>query len=171
MPSSPVSLFVSSSVRVAAFHSRLLSLGLDTGWALYGCTSVPLNSTCDSRVASAVSVPHPSSSITSPAISASTVISTITSETYRKVWVSISENLKALMPFLPRSFLNVRLSDFWFFSSSSLLPMMYKASLAREWASPSRPNSFKKPKLCVANRPRFGGDSQAHSWYRPAGKV
>ena len=23
----------------------------------------------------------------------------------------------------------------------------------------------------VANRPRFDGDSQAHSWYRPAGKV
>ena len=23
----------------------------------------------------------------------------------------------------------------------------------------------------VASRPRFGGDSQAHSWYRPAGKV
>jgi hypothetical protein len=25
--------------------------------------------------------------------------------------------------------------------------------------------------LNVANRPRFGGDSQALSWYRPAGKV
>jgi hypothetical protein len=23
----------------------------------------------------------------------------------------------------------------------------------------------------VASRPRFGGDSQAFSWYRPAGKV
>jgi hypothetical protein len=23
----------------------------------------------------------------------------------------------------------------------------------------------------VANRPRFGGDSQVHSWHRPAGKV
>ena len=26
-------------------------------------------------------------------------------------------------------------------------------------------------KTSVASRPRFGGDSQAFSWYRPAGKV
>jgi len=59
-----------------------------------------------------------------------------------------------------------KIKRFHFNEIISRLPYM-RATVTLDWLEPAKDSMMG----CVASRPRFDGDSQAFSWYRPAGKV